>query len=82
MKNISINKLQDQLSGSLKEVEAGEIYEISRYSTPVAYLVSVEEYKRLMSGEDCKQCVTDLRKIADKVSKSNHKLQAPNRKQI
>jgi prevent-host-death family protein len=69
MKNISINKLQDQLSSSLKEVEAGEVYEISRYSTPVAYLVSVDEYKRLKSGEDCKKCVSDLRKIADKVRK-------------
>jgi len=63
MKNISINKLQDQLSSSLKEVEAGEIYEVSRYSKPVAYLVSVEEYERLKSGEDCKQCVSDLRKL-------------------
>jgi len=69
MKNISINKLQDQLSSSLKEVEAGEIYEVSRYSTPVAYLVSVKEYERLKSGEDCKKCVNDLRRIADKVRK-------------
>lgn len=63
MKNISINKLQDTLSSAVKEVEAGEIYEVSRYAKPVAYLLSVKEYERLKSGEDCKKCVSDLRKL-------------------
>ena len=69
MKNISINKLQDQLSAALKETEAGEVFAVSRYAKPVAYLISVEEYERLKSGEDCKRCVKELREIANKVGK-------------
>lgn len=69
MKKITINRLQNEISSVVREVENGAAFEVMRYSKSVAYLVSVKEYKRLKSGEDCKQCVTDLRKIADKVRK-------------
>lgn len=64
MKTISTNKLQTELSKAIKEVEAGEIYQVNRYSKPVAYLVSKEEFEKLATGSECKKCVQDLRKIA------------------
>lgn len=66
MKNISTNKLQTDLSKVIKEVEGGEVYQVARYSKPVAYLVSREKYEDLLSGESCKECVKDLREIAKK----------------
>ena len=69
MKKIAINKLQNEISAAMKEVESGEIFEVMRYSKPVAYLIPVEEYERLKAGEDCKKCVEELRSIANKVSK-------------
>lgn len=64
MKNISTNELQNQLSKIIKQVEGGEVYQVARYSKPVAYLVSREKYEDLISGNSCKECVSDLRKIA------------------
>ncbi len=66
MKNISTNKLQTDLSKVIKEVEGGEVYQVARYSKPVAYLVSRKKYEDLVSGENCKQCVQELRQIAKK----------------
>ncbi len=67
MKNITTNKLQNDLSKVIKEVESGEVYQVARYSKPVAYLVSKEEFESLIGGQDCKKCVSDLRKIAKNI---------------
>ncbi len=67
MRNITVNKLQNELSKVIREVEGGEIYEVARYSKPVAYLVSREKYKDLISGNSCKACIEDLREIAKQV---------------
>lgn len=67
MKNITTNKLQNDLSKVIKEVESGEVYQISRYSQPVAFLVSKSDYEKLLAGQDCKKCVSDLRKIAKQI---------------
>lgn len=67
MKSITVNKLQTDISKVLREVEAGEAYEVMRYSKPLAYLVSKESFDRLKSGENCKACVEDLRKITKKL---------------
>ena len=69
MKNITTNKLQNDLSRVIKEVESGEIYQVSRYSTPVAFLISKDKYESLMEKADCKKCVSDLRKIAKEIKK-------------
>jgi len=69
MKNISTNKLQNELSKVIKEVESGEVYQVARYSEPVAYLVGKDCYEELIAGQNCKKCVSDLRKIADKIKK-------------
>lgn len=68
MKKISTNELQNQLSKIIKEVEAGEVYEVSRYSKAVAYLVSKDEFEKLISGSECKACMKDLRNIAKKLT--------------
>ncbi|MFA7253762.1 MAG: type II toxin-antitoxin system prevent-host-death family antitoxin [Patescibacteria group bacterium] len=69
MKKITTNKLQDGLSKVIKEVETGEVYEVSRYSKAVAYLVSKEQFEKLISGSECKECMNDLRKIAEKLKR-------------
>jgi prevent-host-death family protein len=69
MKNISTNKLQNDLSKIIKEVEKDEVYQVSRYSKPVAYLISKNQFEELVAGSDCKKCVADLRKIANKVKR-------------
>ncbi len=67
MKIITTNKLQSDLSKVIREVEAGEVYQINRYSDSVAFLVSKEEFDKLVSGNECKACLKDLRKIANKL---------------
>ena len=69
MKQITTNELQAKLSKVIKEVENGEVYEINRYSKSVAFLVSKVEFEKLISGSECKECMRDLRKIAQKMSK-------------
>ncbi|MEI6498624.1 MAG: type II toxin-antitoxin system prevent-host-death family antitoxin [bacterium] len=68
MKQITTNELQDQLSRVIKEVETGQVYQVSRYSKAVAYLISKEDFEKLVSGNECKACMQDLRKIANKIS--------------
>jgi prevent-host-death family protein len=69
VKEISTNELQDKLSKVIKEVEDGEVYQINRYSKSVAYLVSKAEFKKLITGSECRSCVQDLRRIARNIGK-------------
>lgn len=64
MKNINVNELQNQISKIMRQVESGEVYQVSRYSKPVAYLVPQGGYEAAVSGQGCKACVEDLRKIS------------------
>jgi len=66
MKNININELQDNASKFVKETETGAKFIISRYSKPVAVLLSVDEFEAL-ENHNCKECIADFRKIAKKV---------------
>ena len=68
MKSINVNKLQAQISKVIKDVESGSTYEVMRYSRPVAYLVSKEEYEAC-KNHDCKKCIEDLRKLSRKIDK-------------
>ncbi|HOX40805.1 MAG TPA: type II toxin-antitoxin system prevent-host-death family antitoxin [bacterium] len=67
MKTISTNKLQSEISRTIREVEEGEVYQVNRYSKTVAYLVSKDEFEKLVTGSECKACIADLRKLANKV---------------
>jgi len=63
-KNINVNELQAQISKVLKDTQEGEVYEVMRYSEPVAVVLSYENYLNLRG--ECKRCIQDLRKIARK----------------
>jgi len=69
MKNINVNELQNQISKIMREVESGEVYQVSRYSKPVAYLMPKKEFEATVSGSGCKACMADLRKIAKKIKR-------------
>lgn len=60
-KKINVYNLQANISKVLKETEKGGVYEVMRYSKPVAVLVSYKNYLKL-KGE-CKHCIEDLRKL-------------------
>ncbi|KKQ73562.1 MAG: hypothetical protein US94_C0033G0005 [Berkelbacteria bacterium GW2011_GWB1_38_5] len=60
-KNINVNELQSQVSKILKNVEKGEVFEVMRYSKPIAVVLSYPKYLKL-KGE-CKECIQDLRKL-------------------
>lgn len=64
IKNINTNELQSDVSKILKDVQSGHIYEVMRYSEPVAVVLSYDDYLKLRG--ECKRCVADLRKIAQK----------------
>ncbi|MFA7244067.1 MAG: type II toxin-antitoxin system prevent-host-death family antitoxin [Patescibacteria group bacterium] len=70
MKNINVNELQNNISKVLKEVEDGDVFEVVRYSKPVAYLISKSDFDNLSKQENCKKCVSDLRKVVSIVEKS------------
>lgn len=63
MKKITINKLQNEISSVARDVEDGAVFEVMRYSKPVAYLIPVKKFERLIAGEDCKKCVGELRQL-------------------
>ncbi|MBM2820949.1 MAG: hypothetical protein HW405_709 [Candidatus Berkelbacteria bacterium] len=60
-KNINVYNLQANISKVLKETQKGDVYEVMRYSKPVAVLVSYKSYLKL-KGE-CRKCVEDMRKL-------------------
>ena len=65
-KTINVNELQSKISGILKDVQKGEIYEVMRYSEPIAVVLSYEDFRKLRG--ECKRCIEDLRKIAQNSS--------------
>lgn len=67
MKNINVNELQNKISKVMREVESGEVYQVSRYSKPVAYLLPKKDFESAVSGSGCKSCIEDLRKLTKKI---------------
>ena len=59
MRNVNIHELQTNVSHIVHDVEAGNVYQVMRYSQPAAVLLSYEEYQAL-SG-NCRQCIKELR---------------------
>lgn len=64
-KNVNVNELQSKISSILKDVQKDTVYEVMRYSEPIAVVMSYEDY--LKSRGECRRCVEDLRKIITKV---------------
>lgn len=66
-RTINVNELQSNISEVLNEVKKGEIYEVMRYSEPIAVVLSYEDFLSLRG--ECKRCIEDLRRIAKRVKK-------------
>lgn len=62
--SISIHQLQAEASRVIKRAEKGEVFEVMRYSKPVAVLLSVDEYHNL--HQECRGCVEHWREITGK----------------
>ena len=68
MKTININELQAQISRVIRNVEAGETYEVMRYSKPVAVIVPKKEHKT--GKTSCDICQDKLDAILNKLEKT------------
>lgn len=66
-KTINVKDLQAQISQVLKDVQDGDVYEVMKYSEPFAVVLSYEHYLKL-KGE-CRQCIQELRHVAEIVKK-------------
>jgi len=69
MKSININQLQAQISRVMKDVEGGEVYEVMRYSRPVAVIRPKKEEKGAPSCADCIKKITELSDKLEKIGK-------------
>ena len=49
------------ISKVIKDAQEGDVYEVMRYSEPVAVVLGYEDYLKLRG--DCHKCVQDLRKL-------------------
>jgi len=70
-KTINVNELQSGVSQVLKDAQKGDVFEVMRYSEPVAVVLSYEKYRSL-KGE-CRQCVQKLTNIADSLKEKSEK---------
>ena len=69
MKTININELQAQISRVIRNVEAGETYEVMRYSRPVAVIVPKGDDKsERLSCELCHEKMDIIIKKLEKTS--------------
>lgn len=65
LNTISVHELQAKASKVISDVEAGNEYQIMRYSKPIARIISEQEY-HCLTGE-CRGCVQDLvKQLKDK----------------
>lgn len=71
-KTINVHELQAKISQVLDNAEKGDIYEVMRYSKPVAVVLSYEDYLSLRG--ECKRCINDIRTVL--------RLQASNTKEL
>ena len=62
--SISVHELQAEASRVIKRAEKGEVFEVMRYSKPVAVLLSIDEYHNL--HQECRGCVEHWREITGK----------------
>ena len=58
-KSVNINELQSNVSHIIKDVEAGNVYRVMRYSQPAAVIISYEEYEGLLGN--CRECIKEIR---------------------
>lgn len=64
-RTINVNELQAKISGILRDVQKNTVYEVVRYSKPVAVVLSYSDYVKLRG--ECKRCIEDIRKVMFKI---------------
>ncbi|MFH1855570.1 MAG: hypothetical protein ABH810_04180 [bacterium] len=67
MKSININQLQAQISRVMKDVEGGEVYEVMRYSRPVAVIRPKKEERAALGCTDCIKKIEELSRKIEKI---------------
>jgi antitoxin (DNA-binding transcriptional repressor) of toxin-antitoxin stability system len=73
MRTININQLQSQISRVMKDVEAGESYEVMRYSKPIAVITAKSAQKK--EKDRCEECINKLDKIIMLLSLKSEKIE-------
>lgn len=68
MKSININQLQAQISAVMKDIERGEVYEVMRYSRPIAVIRPKKESDQLGQVR-CDECIAKIDQILEKIEK-------------
>lgn len=68
MKSININQLQAQISAVMKDVEGGEVYEVMRYSRPVA-VIRPKKDENQSSRVRCDECISKLDEVLNSLQK-------------
>ena len=58
---INVNQLQAKISQVLKETQKGKMFEVMRYSKPIAMLMSYKQFQNLQG--ECQRCIKDLRRL-------------------
>lgn len=66
MKSININQLQAQISAVMKDVERGEVYEVMRYSRPVA-VIRPKKDEAQTGKVRCDECINKMDEILSKL---------------
>jgi len=69
IKKVTIHKLQAGISSYVSQARNGQMFEVMRYSTPQAVLLSKDDFDALTTLRECKKCMRDLRKIITKLEK-------------
>jgi len=68
MKSININQLQAQISAVMKDVESGEVYEVMRYSRPVA-VIRPKKDEAQANKVRCDECISKLDEVLNTLQK-------------
>lgn len=68
MKSININQLQARISAVMKDVESGEVYEVMRYSRPVA-VIRPKKDEAQPSRVRCDECIVKLDEVLKTLQK-------------
>lgn len=64
MRNVNVHELQTNVSHIIRDVEAGNVYQVMRYSQPAAIILSYDEYQNLQGN--CRECMQELREAIKK----------------
>jgi len=73
MKTININQLQAQISRVMKDIEGGEIYEVMRYSRPIA-VIGPKNTAFNEKKSDCEKCMEKMDQVLEALGSEKNDL--------